>query len=79
MIAGIAFWESFEVGHVFPLAYEEKWNNCNFNQWITIPPASESDGTINSVQNGMLFTRDMHAMFDSYQISINPDVCLARI
>ena len=77
VIAGVAFWDGFEVAHVFPLAYEENWNNCNFSRWITVPPAFESHGTINSVQNGMLLTRDMHALFDSYQIAINPDVCLA--
>ncbi|PUU81425.1 hypothetical protein B9Z19DRAFT_1113409 [Tuber borchii] len=42
---------------------------------ITVLPASGSHGTINSVQNGMLLTRDMHALFASYQFSINPDVC----
>ncbi|KAG0126285.1 hypothetical protein HOY82DRAFT_587332 [Tuber indicum] len=60
--------------HVFPLAYEEHWNESNFSRWITIPPVSEWHGTINSVQNGILLTRDMHALFDSYELSINPDV-----
>ncbi|PUU75871.1 hypothetical protein B9Z19DRAFT_1089387 [Tuber borchii] len=73
VMAGVSFWENFEAVHVFPLAYEENWNNDNFSQWITVPPDSESHGTINSVQNGMLLTLDMHAMFESYQISINPD------
>ena len=77
VINGVCWWDTFEVAHVFPLAYEEYWSNCNFSSWITVPPASESHGTINSVQNGMLLTRDMHALFASYQISINPDVCLA--
>ena len=76
VIDGVAWWDGFEVAHVFPLAYEEYWNNCNFSLWITVPPSPESDGTINSVQNGMLLTRDMRALFASHQISINPDVWL---
>jgi len=77
VIDGVVWWDGFEVAHVFPLAFEEYWNDRNFSEWITVPPASESDGTINSVQNGMLLSRDMHALFASHQISINPDVCLS--
>ncbi|KAG0643685.1 hypothetical protein HOY80DRAFT_1020080 [Tuber brumale] len=72
VINGVTFWEPFEAAHVFPRKYGGYWRGHNFGRWITIPPASESHGTINSVQNGILFTRDMHPLFDSYQISINP-------
>jgi len=73
VINGVTYWEPFEAAHVFPLAYEEHWSQRNLGHWITVPPASASHGTINSVQNGILLTRDMHALFDCYQISINPD------
>ncbi|PUU73776.1 HNH endonuclease-domain-containing protein [Tuber borchii] len=66
-------WTCFEVAHIFPLAYEDHWNKSNYSRWITIPPANESDGTIHSVQNGILLSANMHALFDAYHISINPD------
>ena len=67
-------WICFEVAHIFPLAYEDHWNESNYSRWITVPPTNESDGSIHSVQNGMLLTRDMHALFDGYDVAINPDV-----
>ncbi|KAG0633053.1 HNH endonuclease-domain-containing protein [Tuber brumale] len=73
VISGVAHWTTFEAAHVFPLAYEEHWNKSNFSHWITVPPDSKWHGAINSVQNGILLTRDMHALFDSYELSINPD------
>ncbi|KAG0134882.1 hypothetical protein HOY82DRAFT_553364 [Tuber indicum] len=36
-------------------------------------PASELDGSINSVQNGILLQCDLRLFFDSYDLSINPD------
>ncbi|KAF8533552.1 HNH endonuclease-domain-containing protein [Trichophaea hybrida] len=66
-------WRGFEAAHIFPLAYEGHWNKENYGRWITIPAATESTGTINSVQNGMLLRADIHSLFDSYDISINPD------
>jgi len=66
------FWRSFEAAHIFPLAYEAHWLQHDYGRWITKPPAR--GGTINSVQNGFLLRRDIHGLFDSYDISINPDV-----
>ena len=67
-------WGMFEVAHIFPLAYEDHWNKSDYRRWITVPPPNESDGSIHSVQNGMLLSADMHALFDAYGVSINPDV-----
>ena len=67
-------WMMFEVAHIFPLAYEDIWDKSNYSHWITVPPANESDGTIHSVQNGILLSANMHALFDAYHVSINPDV-----
>lgn len=64
-------WTGFEAAHIFPLAYEEYWENNNFAHWITIP--SIAGGTINSVQNGMLLNSAMHQLFDMFEFSINPD------
>ena len=64
----------FEAAHVFPLAYEGHWIDNNYSYWITIPP--EKGGTINSVQNGLLLRTDIYQLFDSYDFSINPNVCM---
>ena len=66
------FWTGFEAAHIFPLAYEQNWNNENFSRWITIP--ATRGGTINSVQNGLLLQTNIHQLFDTYFFSINPDV-----
>jgi HNH endonuclease len=70
--ADLEDWTGFEVAHVFPLAYEGHWAEQGYSRWITIPP--ESGGMINSVQNGLLLRSDIHQLFDSYNLSINPDV-----
>ena len=70
-------WGLFEAAHIFPLAYEQHWEQFNYGRWITtIPPAK--GGTINSVQNGLLLKSDIHHEFDTYQFSINPDVSTFR-
>jgi HNH endonuclease len=69
-------WTGFQAAHIFPLAYQSTWNDGDFGRWITIPPESEGDGMINSVQNGLLLRDDMHSLFDNYSFAINPDVRL---
>ena len=70
-------WWGFEAAHIFPLAYEGHWKDNDYRHWITIPAATESAGTINSVQNGMLLESAIHQLFDGYDFSINPDVCMS--
>jgi hypothetical protein len=70
-------WQGFEAAHIFPLAYEGHWNDNGYSRWITIPP--ENGGTINSVQNGLLLRSDIHQLFDSYIVSVNPDVRMSSI
>jgi hypothetical protein len=65
-------WRGFEAAHIFPLAYESHWTEHGYDRWITIP--LENGGTINSVQNGLLLESAVHQLFDSYDLSINPDV-----
>ncbi|KAF8459841.1 hypothetical protein BDZ91DRAFT_741339 [Kalaharituber pfeilii] len=74
-------WRGFEAAHVFPLAYEGHWTENNYGHWITINP--ENEGSINSVQNGMLLDAGIHSLWDGYDVSINPDdnykiVCFSR-
>lgn len=69
-------WAGFEAAHIFPLAYNAQWMEQNFSRWITMP--STNGESINSVQNGLLLRSDIHQLFDSYMISINPDVCINK-
>jgi HNH endonuclease len=69
-------WDGLEAAHIVPLAHQDHWNNQGFSNLITIPPASATAGNINSVQNGLLLRNDIHLLFDCYDFSINPDVCL---
>jgi len=70
-------WTAFHAAHVFPLAYEGYWNDY-FSGLITVPPATESGGTINSPNNGMLLSAEAHEFFAAYEVSINPDVRNSR-
>jgi hypothetical protein len=65
-------WTGFKAAHIFPLAYEGNWIQYGYNRWITIQP--ESGGSINSVQNGILLNSTIHQLFNTYNLSINPDV-----
>ena len=69
-----SFYTGFQAAHIFPLAYEGQWVSGGYSRWITILP--ENGGAINSVQNGLLLKSDIHEQFDSYNLSINPDVCI---
>ena len=69
---GVSSYISFQASHVFPLAYEGDWVQQNLGRWITEIPSR--GGSINSVQNGLLLSNEMHALFDTYCLSINPDV-----
>ncbi|KAG0638153.1 hypothetical protein HOY80DRAFT_1079827 [Tuber brumale] len=71
--SSLGSWRCFDACHIFPLAYEQQWKQFNYGRWITVPPANGSDGTINSVQNGILLGSHMHRLFDCYDISINPN------
>jgi len=65
----------FEAGHIVPLAAEAHWIQEEFDNEITIASPQDSKvSEINSIQNGMLLSRDLHALFDAYDLSINPDV-----
>ena len=66
------FFEGFEAAHIFPLAYEGHWQDHKYGRWITQVP--EVGGKINSVQNGLLLSNEVHQLFDTYCLSINPDV-----
>lgn len=65
-------WRCYEAAHIFPIGYEQYWNEKYFGRWVSILPAR--GGSINSVQNGLLLRCDIHVLFDTYGFSINPDI-----
>lgn len=63
-------WTTFDASHVFPLNRRQLWNECGYSNLITNPGSNP----MNSVQNGLLLSASMHQLFDSYGVSVNPDV-----
>lgn len=57
-------WTSLEAAHIFPLELQNTWNELGYS----------SISNINSAQNGLLLKRDLHAAFNQYLFSINPDI-----
>lgn len=64
-------WRGFEAAHVFPMERQTLWDRCGFSRYIT---TSTAQHPINSVQNGLFISANLHQCFDSYEISVNPDV-----
>ena len=68
-------WTRFIATPIFPLTHEQHWATHGYDKWITIPGSS---GPITSVQNGMLLRVDISILFESYELSINPDVSMTK-
>ncbi|KAK9364654.1 HNH endonuclease-domain-containing protein [Lipomyces kononenkoae] len=66
-------WAGFQAAHVFPLEYESLWIQFNYGRWITNMESALGSSKINSIQNGLLMSENLHTFFDQYLFSINPD------
>lgn len=66
----------FNAAHIYPYAREQTWVDQNFSRWIsdTSPAEQQGETKIHSVQNGLLLSRDAHALFDEYMVTVNVDV-----
>lgn len=75
-MAAVGQYTSFEAAHIYPYANEADWNRNGFQSIITdsSPPALIGLSKIHSPQNGILIFKGIHAQFDNFEISINPDV-----
>jgi hypothetical protein len=73
-LAPFGSWDVFEAAHVFPLQHESIWIHQGYGRWVTNMPNEIAASRINSTQNGLLLKRDIHPLFDSYKVSINPNV-----
>ena len=74
--AEYGYWGGFTATPIFPLTHKQHWVTHGYDRWITIPGAR---GSISSVQNGMLLRDDIATLFESYSLSINPDVSMTSI
>ena len=74
--AEYGYWRGFTATPIFPVTHEQHWVTHGYGSRITIPGARRS---ISSVQNGMLLRTDIATLFESYDLSINPDVSMTSI
>ncbi|KAK9329109.1 HNH endonuclease-domain-containing protein [Lipomyces starkeyi] len=63
-------WTGYDAAHIFPVALESMFHNCNFGELVIL---DERDGSVNSPQNGLLLQTNVHRRFDQCEISINPN------
>lgn len=77
---GIEGWTGFEACHIYPLSHHQLWVEHNCSRWV-IPEGEQAgiDHGINSVKNGILLRRDIHALFDKFLVSIDADVCVTTV
>lgn len=73
-LAAAGSWDGFQAAHIFPLEHENIWIQNNYGRWITNMQGVIGNSRINSVQNGLLVSSNLHTAFDQYLFSINPDV-----
>ncbi|PUU82986.1 hypothetical protein B9Z19DRAFT_929941, partial [Tuber borchii] len=66
----------FEACHIYPLSHHRLWINSGHSSWLSPSPIGPDHG-INSVKNGILLRRDIHTRFDAFDLTIDPDACLA--
>jgi hypothetical protein len=72
-------WAGFQASHVFPLEHESLWIQYNYGRWITNMDGVVGSSKINSTQNGLLMSTNLHERFDQYLFSINPDVSILEL
>ncbi|KAF4625541.1 hypothetical protein G7Y89_g12625 [Cudoniella acicularis] len=66
-------WAGFQAAHAFPLEHESLWIQYNYGRWITNMGDVVGSSKINSIQNGLLMSENLHTRFDQYLFSVNPD------
>lgn len=71
-------WAGFQAAHVFPLEHESLWIEYNYGRSITDMDGVVGSSKINSIQNGLLMSQNLHTRFDQYLFSVNPDVAILK-
>jgi len=66
-------WPGLHAAHIFPLMFENLWNQFGYSKWITDIDNDTRSRTINSAQNGFLLRKSIHTIFDQFLLSVNPD------
>jgi HNH endonuclease len=60
--------------YIFPLEKEDLWIRENFGRRTTDVGDTACVSKIDSCQNGFLLQSNVHQHFDSYLLSVNPDM-----
>ena len=59
-------WPGFEAAYIFPRGYEGLWTLFSYDGWITDMNDATGVSKIDSVQNGLRMSRNLHTCFDQY-------------
>lgn len=71
-------WDGYDAAHIFPLHCEDLWNQLGYGHWITNMNETNGISKINSSQNGLLMSSNLHKRFDQYLFSINPNASILK-
>lgn len=75
-----AAWRGIEAIHIFPLAFARHWEDRDYHHYITdMPPNASPAVKLNSSQNGMMVSADIHTLWDAYEIGIDVDVSFSLV
>lgn len=67
VMAEAGFWAGFQAAHVFSRECAGLWNQNDYRRWMR-------GSTVDSARNGLLMFSHLHALYEQYLFSINPDV-----
>ncbi|RWQ92055.1 HNH endonuclease-domain-containing protein [Paecilomyces variotii] len=62
-------WTGFQAAHIYPRSLSELFTVHGFANKLTYDISED----VNSPQNGILLRQDIHALWDSYEIAVNPN------
>lgn len=75
-MAAVGQYRGLHAAHIFPHVREADWRAGNSQKYITdiLSPSGSDTDKVHSPQNGILISAGHHAQFNSFELSINPDV-----
>ena len=71
-------WDGYDAAHIFPLHCENLWQQLGYGHWITNMNETNGISKINSFQNGLLMSSNLHKRFDQCLFSINPNASILK-
>jgi hypothetical protein len=67
---------ALQAAHIYPVSRLSEWNAQNYRRWISDTSSQHHIGQsgLYSLQNGLLLKADIHQLWDSWVIGVDPDV-----